>query len=144
MAGIRGKESYLVKINTGTEASPVWTALEGLQPGLTFNYSRDAIETTTLDNTTNVKTYISGDSDFSISGTFNIVPGKTAQEKVLSAAMVGGDGKIKVQWAETVGTGEPLHTADMVVTTGTDTVTDPLTFAFEFKLMDEPVTTTQA
>ena len=43
MAGIRGKRSYLVKINTGTEASPVWTALEGIQPGLTFNYSRDAI-----------------------------------------------------------------------------------------------------
>ena len=115
-----------------------------MQPGLTFNYSRDAIETTDLDNTTNVKTYISGDSDFSISGTFNIVPGKTAQEKVLSAAMVGGDGKIKVQWAETVGAGEPLHTADMVVTTGTDKVQDPLTFDFEFKLMDEPTTTTQS
>ena len=36
MAGIRGKESYLVKINTGTEASPTWTALEGIQPGLTI------------------------------------------------------------------------------------------------------------
>ena len=83
MAGIRGKESYLVKINTGTEATPVWTALEEIQPGLTFNYSRDSIETTTLNNTTNVKTYISGDSDFSISGTFNMIPGKIAQEKVL-------------------------------------------------------------
>ena len=144
MAGIRGKESYLLKINTGTEALPVWTALEELAPGLTFNYSRDAIETTTLNNTTNVKTYISGDSDFSISGTFNMMPGKIAQEKVLQAAMVGGSGKIQVQWAETVGTGEPLHTADMTVTTGTDTVQDPLTFDFEFKLMDEPVTTTQA
>lgn len=144
MAGIRGKESYLLKINTGTEALPVWTALEELAPGLTFNYSRDAIETTTLNNTTNVKTYISGDSDFSISGTFNMVPGKTAQEKVLAAAMVGGTGKIQVQWAETVGTGEQLHTAAMTVTTGTDTVQDPLTFDFEFKLMDEPVTTTQA
>ena len=144
MAGIRGKESYLLKINTGTEALPVWTALEELAPGLTFNYSRDAIETTSLNNTTNVKTYISGDSDFSISGTFNMMPGEIAQEKVLSAAMVGGSGKIQVQWAETVGTGEPLHTANMTVTTGTDTVQDPLTFDFEFKLMDEPVTTTQA
>ena len=144
MAGIRGKESYLLKINTGTEALPVWTALEELAPGLTFNYSRDAIETTTLNNTTNVKTYISGDSDFSISGTFNMMPGKNAQETVLAAAMVGGSGKIQVQWAETVGTGEPLHTADMTVTTGTDTVQDPLTFDFEFKLMDEPVTITQA
>ena len=144
MAGIRGKESYLLKINTGTEALPVWTALEELAPGLTFNYSRDAIETTSLNNTTNVKTYISGDSDFSISGTFNMIPGKTAQEKVLAAAMVGGSGKIQVQWAETVGTGEPLHTANMTVTTGTDTVQDPLTFDFEFKLMDEPTTTTQS
>ena len=144
MAGIRGKESYLLKINTGTEAVPLWTDLEELSPGLTFNYSRDAIETTSLNNTTNVKTYISGDSDFSISGTFNMMPGEIAQEKVLSAAMVGGSGKIQVQWAETVGTGEPLHTANMTVTTGTDTVQDPLTFDFEFKLMDEPVTTTQA
>ena len=144
MAGIRGKESYLLKINTGTEALPVWTALEELAPGLTFNYSRDAIETTSLNNTTNVKTYISGDSDFSISGTFNMIPGKIAQEKVLSAAMVGGTGKIQVQCAETIGTSEPLHTANMTVTTGTDTVQDPLTFDFEFKLMDEPTTTTQA
>ena len=144
MAGVRGKLHYILKINTGTEATPVWTALEELVPGVSFGGSRDAIDTTNLNNTSNVKTYIAGDSDFSISGSFNIVPGKVAQEKVISAAGFGGSGEIQVQWAEIVGAGKPLYTGNMVVTTNTKTVQDPYTFDFEFKLMDEPTTTTQA
>ena len=144
MAGERGKKHWLLKVNTGTIAVPVWTPLEEVALGASKDFSRDKIETTTLNNITNIKTYIAGDSDFSIKGTFNIVEDAPGQAVVVKAAHPGGDGVIGVQWANRVGTGQPLYTAQMIVTAATETNQDPFTFDFEFALQDEPEETTQS
>ena len=143
MAGQRGKGNFILKIDTGS-GTPTWTTLENLMSGISFSKSRDSIETTSLSNTSNYKEYINGDADFEISGTFNIMPSSPAQAKVIAAAAPGGDGSIKVQWAETVKVGDPLYTADMIVTTAETTIDDPMAFNFAFKLKGDVTTSTQA
>ena len=143
MAGQRGKGNFILKIDTGS-GTATWTTLENLMSGVSFSKSRDSIETTSLSNTSNYKEYINGDADFEISGTFNIMPSSPAQAKVIAAAAPGGDGSIKVQWAETVKVGDPLYTADMIVTTAETTIDDPMAFNFAFKLKGDVTTSTQA
>ena len=143
MAGIRGKGNFILKIDTGS-GTATWTTLENLMSGVSFSKSRDAIETTSLSNVSNYKEYINGDADFEISGTFNIMPSSPAQAKVIAAAAPSGDGSIKVQWAETVKVGDPLYTADMIVTTAETTIDDPMAFNFAFKLKGDVTTSTQA
>ena len=143
MAGIRGKGNFILKIDTGS-GTPTWTTLENLTSGVSFNKSRDSIETTSLSNTSNYKEYINGDADFEISGTFNITPSSPAQAKIIAAAAPGGDGTVKVQWAETVKVGDPLYTADMILTTATTTIDDPMAFNFAFKLKGDITSSTQA
>ena len=143
MAGQRGKGNFILKIDTGS-GTATWTTLENLMSGVSFSKSRDAIETTSLSNVSNYKEYINGDADFEISGTFNIMPSSPAQAKVIAAAAPGGDGSIKVQWAETVKVGDPLYTADMIVTTAETTIDDPMAFNFAFKLKGDVTTSTQA
>ena len=143
MAGQRGKGNFILKIDTGT-GTPTWTTLENLTNGVSFNKSRDAIETTSLSNTSNYKEYINGDADFEISGTFNIMPSSPAQAKVIAAAAPGGTGSVKVQWAETVKAGDPLYSAEMIVTTAETTIDDPMSFNFAFKLKGDVTTSTQA
>ena len=143
MAGQRGKGNFILKIDTGS-GTPTWTTLENLMSGISFSKSRDSIETTSLSNVSNYKEYINGDADFEISGTFNIMPSSPAQAKVIAAAAPGGDGSIKVQWAETVKVGDPLYTADMIVTTAETTIDDPMAFNFAFKLKGDVTTSTQA
>jgi|Deesub1362B_J571_1020462.scaffolds.fasta_scaffold00726_12 TP901-1 family phage major tail protein len=48
MAKVGGTDIYL-EVNTGTEASPVWTKIGG-QRGATFDRGRDTIETTDKDS----------------------------------------------------------------------------------------------
>lgn len=143
MAGQRGKGNFILKIDTGS-GTATWTTLENLMSGVSFSKSRDAIETTSLSNVSNYKEYINGDADFEISGTFNIMPSSPAQAKVIEAAAPGGTGSIKVQWAETVKVGDPLYTADMIVTTAETTIDDPMAFNFAFKLKGDVTTSTQA
>ena len=143
MAGQRGKGNFILKIDTGT-GTPNWTTLEHLTSGVSFSKSRDAIETTSLSNTSNYKEYINGDADFEISGTFNIMPSSPAQAKVIAAAAPGGTGSVKVQWAETVKAGDPLYSAEMIVTTAETTIDDPMSFNFAFKLKGDVTTSTQA
>ena len=143
MAGQRGKGNFILKIDTGS-GTATWTTLENLMSGVSFSKSRDSIETTSLSNVSNYKEYINGDADFEISGTFNIMPSSPAQAKVIAAAAPGGDGSIKVQWAETVKVGDPLYTADMIVTTAETTIDDPMAFNFAFKLKGDVTTSTQA
>ena len=143
MAGQRGKGNFILKIDTGS-GTATWTTLENLMSGVSFSKSRDAIETTSLSNVSNYKEYINGNSDFEISGTFNIMPSSPAQAKVIAAAAPGGNGSIKVQWAETVKVGDPLYTADMIVTTAETTIDDPMAFNFAFKLKGDVTTSTQA
>ena len=143
MAGQRGKGNFILKIDTGS-GTATWTTLENLMSGVSFNKSRDSIETTSLSNTSNYKEYINGDADFEISGTFNITPSSPAQAKVIAAAAPGGNGIVKVQWAETVKAGDPLYTADMILTTATTTIDDPMAFNFAFKLKGDITTSTQA
>ena len=142
MAGIRGKGNFILKIDTGS-GTATWTTLENVMSGVSFNKSRDSIETTSLSNTSNYKEYINGDADFEISGTFNITPTSPAQAKVIAAAAPGGNGTVKVQWAETVKVGDPLYTADMIITTATTTIDDPMAFNFAFKLKGDITTSTQ-
>ena len=143
MAGQRGKGNFILKIDTGS-GTATWTTLENLMSGVSFSKSRDAIETTSLSNVSNYKEYINGDADFEISGTFNIMPSSPAQAKVIAATAPGGEGSIKVQWAETVKVGDPLYTADMIVTTAETTIDDPMAFNFAFKLKGDVTTSTQA
>lgn len=143
MAGIRGKGNFILKIDTGS-GTATWTTLENLMSGVSFNKSRDSIETTSLSNTSNYKEYINGNADFEISGTFNITPSSPAQAKVIAAAAPGGKGEVKVQWAETVKAGDPLYTADMIVTTAETTIDDPMSFNFAFKLKGDITSSTQA
>ena len=143
MAGQRGKGNFILKIDTGS-GTATWTPLENLMSGVSFNKSRDAIETTSLSNTSNYKEYINGDADFEISGTFNIMPSSPAQAKVIAAAAPGGTGSVKVQWAETVKAGDPLYSAEMIVTTAETTIDDPMSFNFAFKLKGDVTTSTQA
>ena len=143
MAGQRGKGNFILKIDTGSGAA-TWTPIENLMSGVSFSKSRDAIETTSLSNVSNYKEYINGDADFEISGTFNIMPSSPAQAKVIAAAAPGGTGSVKVQWAETVKAGDPLYTADMIVTTAETTIDDPMAFNFAFKLKGDVTTSTQA
>ena len=143
MAGQRGKGNFILKIDTGT-GTPTWTTLENLMSGVSFSKSRDAIETTSLSNTSNYKEYINGDADFEISGTFNIMPLSPAQAKVIAAAAPGGTGSVKVQWAETVKAGDPLYTAEMIVSTAETTIDDPMSFNFAFKLKGDITSSTQA
>ena len=143
MAGQRGKGNFILKIDTGS-GTATWTTLENLMSGVSFSKSRDSIETTSLSNTSNYKEYINGDVDFEISGTFNIMPSSPAQAKVIAATAPGGEGSIKVQWAETVKVGDPLYTADMIVTTAETTIDDPMAFNFAFKLKGDVTTSTQA
>ena len=142
MAGQRGKGNFILKIDTGS-GTATWTTLENLMSGVSFSKSRDAIETTSLSNTSNYKEYINGDADFEISGTFNIMPSSPAQAKVIAAVAPGGVGSIKVQWAETVKVGDPLYTADMIVTTAETTIDDPMAFNFAFKLKGDITSSTQ-
>ena len=142
MAGIRGKGNFILKIDTGS-GTPTWTTLENVMSGVSFNKSRDSIETTSLSNTSNYKEYINGNADFEISGTFNITPTSPAQAKVIAAAAPGGNGTVKVQWAETVKVGDPLYTADMIITTATTSINDPMAFNFAFKLKGDITTSTQ-
>ena len=142
MAGIRGKGNFILKIDTGS-GTATWTTLENVMSGVSFNKSRDSIETTSLSNTSNYKEYINGDADFEISGTFNITPTSPAQAKVIAAAAPGGNGTVKVQWAETVKVGDPLYTADMIITTATTTIDDPMAFNFAFKLKGDITSSTQ-
>ena len=142
MAGQRGKGNFILKIDTGS-GTATWTTLENLMSGVSFNKSRDSIETTSLSNTSNYKEYINGDADFEISGTFNITPSSPAQAKVIAAAAPGGAGTVKVQWAETVKVGDPLYTADMILTTATTTIDDPMAFNFAFKLKGDITSSTQ-
>ena len=142
MAGIRGKGNFILKIDTGS-GTATWTTLENVMSGVSFNKSRDSIETTSLSNTSNYKEYINGNADFEISGTFNITPTSPAQAKVIAAAAPGGNGTVKVQWAETVKVGDPLYTADMIITTATTTIDDPMAFNFAFKLKGDITTSTQ-
>lgn len=143
MAGQRGKGNFILKIDTGS-GTATWTPLENLMSGVSFNKSRDAIETTSLSNISNYKEYINGNADFEISGTFNIMPSSPAQAKVIAAAAPGGTGSVKVQWAETVKAGDPLYTADMIVTTAETTIDDPMSFNFAFKLKGDVTSSTQA
>ena len=143
MAGIRGKGNFILKIDTGS-GTATWTTLENLMSGVSFNKSRDSIETTSLSNTSNYKEYINGNADFEISGTFNITPSSPAQAKVIAAAAPGGSGTVKVQWAETLKAGDPLYTADMILTTATTTIDDPMAFNFAFKLKGDITSSTQA
>ena len=143
MAGQRGKGNFILKIDTGS-GTPTWTTLENLMSGVSFNKSRDSIETTSLSNTSNYKEYINGDADFEISGTFNITPSSPAQAKVIAAAAPGGTGTVKVQWAETLKVGDPLYTAEMILTTATTTIDDPMAFNFAFKLKGDITSSTQA
>ena len=143
MAGIRGKGNFILKIDTGS-GTPTWTTLENLTSGVSFNKSRDSIETTSLSNTSNYKEYINGDADFEISGTFNITPSSPAQAKIIAAAAPGGNGIVKVQWAETAKVGDPLYSADMIITTATTTIDDPMAFNFAFKLKGDITSSTQA
>ena len=143
MAGQRGKGNFILKIDTGS-GTATWTPLEHLMSGVSFSKSRDAIETTSLSNVSNYKEYINGDADFEISGTFNIMPTSPAQAKVIAAAAPGGTGSVKVQWAETVKVGDPLYTADMIVTTAETTIDDPMSFNFAFKLKGDITISTQA
>ena len=142
MAGIRGKGNFILKIDTGS-GTATWTTLENVMSGVSFNKSRDSIETTSLSNTSNYKEYINGNADFEISGTFNITPTSPAQAKVIAAAAPGGNGTVKVQWAETVKVGDPLYTADMIITTATTTIDDPMAFNFAFKLKGDITSSTQ-
>ena len=143
MAGQRGKGNFILKIDTGS-GTATWTPLENLMSGVSFNKSRDAIETTSLSNISNYKEYINGNADFEISGTFNIMPSCPAQAKVIAAAAPGGTGSVKVQWAETVKAGDPLYTADMIVVTAETTIDDPMSFNFAFKLKGDVTSSTQA
>ena len=143
MAGQRGKGNFILKIDTGSGAA-TWTPIENLMSGVSFSKSRDAIETTSLSNVSNYKEYINGDADFEISGTFNIMPSSPAQAKVIAAAAPGGTGSVKVQWAETLKAGDPLYTADMIVTTAETTIDDPMAFNFAFKLKGDVTSSTQA
>lgn len=142
MAGQRGKGNFILKIDTGS-GTATWTPLEHLMSGVSFSKPRDAIETTSLSNVSNYKEYINGDADFEISGTFNIMPSSPAQAKVIAAAAPGGTGSVKVQWAETVKVGDPLYTADMIVTTAETTIDDPMSFNFAFKLKGDITSSTQ-
>ena len=142
MAGQRGKGNFILKIDTGS-GTATWTTLENLMSGVSFNKSRDSIETTSLSNTSNYKEYINGDADFEISGTFNITPSSPAQAKVIAAAAPGGTGTVKVQWAETLKVGDPLYTAEMILTTATTTIDDPMAFNFAFKLKGDITSSTQ-
>ena len=142
MAGQRGKGNFILKIDTGS-GTATWTTLENLMSGVSFNKSRDSIETTSLSNTSNYKEYINGNADFEISGTFNITPSSPAQAKVIAAAAPGGAGTVKVQWAETVKVGDPLYTAEMILTTATTTIDDPMAFNFAFKLKGDITSSTQ-
>ena len=142
MAGQRGKGNFILKIDTGS-GTATWTTLEHLMSGVSFSKSRDTIETTSLSNISNYKEYINGDADFEISGTFNIMPSSPAQAKVIAAAAPGGTGSVKVQWAETVKAGDPLYTADMIVTTAETTIDDPMSFNFAFKLKGDITSSTQ-
>ena len=142
MARQRGKGNFILKIDTGS-GTATWTTLENVMSGVSFNKSRDSIETTSLSNTSNYKEYINGDVDFEISGTFNITPTSPAQAKVIAAAAPGGNGTVKVQWAETVKVGDPLYTADMIITTATTTIDDPMAFNFAFKLKGDITSSTQ-
>ena len=143
MAGQRGKGNFILKIDTGS-GTATWTLLEHLMSGVSFSKSRDSIETTSLSNVSNYKEYINGDADFEISGTFNIMPTSPAQAKVIAAAAPGGTGSVKVQWAETVKAGDPLYTAEMIVTTAETTIDDPMSFNFAFKLNGDVTSSTQA
>ena len=142
MAGQRGKGNFILKIDTGS-GTATWTTLENLMSGVSFNKSRDSIETTSLSNTSNYKEYINGNADFEISGTFNITPSSPAQAKVIAAAAPGGTGTVKVQWAETLKVGDPLYTAEMILTTATTTIDDPMAFNFAFKLKGDITSSTQ-
>ena len=142
MAGQRGKGNFILKIDTGS-GTATWTPLEHLTSGVSFSKSRDAIETTSLSNVSNYKEYINGDADFEISGTFNIMPTSPAQAKVIAAAAPGGTGSVKVQWAETVKVGDPLYTAEMIVSTAETTIDDPMSFNFAFKLKGDITPSTQ-
>ena len=143
MAGQRGKENYILNVDTGT-GTPTWTPLEQIQVGLNFNNTSDLVDVTTLSNTSNYKEYLAGDSDFEISGSFNIIPSAPAQAKILSAIAPAGNRKIKIQWAETKKAGDPLYSADVFVGSGNTTVDDPMTKSFSFKLAGTITTTTQA
>ena len=46
--------------------------------------------------------------------------------------------------AETVKAGDPLYTADMIVTTAETTIDDPMSFNFAFKLKSDITSSTQA
>ena len=143
MAGQRGKGNFILKIDTGS-GTATWTTLENLMSGVSFSKSRDAIETTSLSNVSNYKEYINGDADFEISGTFNIMPSCPPQAKVIAAAAPAGTGSITVQWAGTVKVGDPLYTADMIVTTAERTRDDPMAFNLAFKLTGDITSSTQA
>jgi TP901-1 family phage major tail protein len=88
---IRGID-ILVKVNTGSEASPVWTTVGG-QRGLTLNRSAD-----TLDNTSKTddltlagwKSQLSGLREWSIDCDGLLVDGDAALD-LLETAWEGGD-----------------------------------------------------
>lgn len=90
---IKGK-GVLIKVNTGTEATPVWTKVAG-QTGATLNRSVETLEATTKDNDS--KEFLGGYDEWSIEAEGLLQLGDAGFEKLEEAFMAKA--LVKAQFA---------------------------------------------
>lgn len=89
--------SVLLKVNTGTDLLPVWTAVGG-QRGATLNRSADTIETTSKDST-GYKSYAYGFKDWSIDADGLLVTDDAGYGELEDAFIAGTTIKVDVVMA---------------------------------------------
>lgn len=100
---------FLLKVNTGTDVTPVWTTVGG-QRGATLNRSSDTIETTSKDSD-GYKSYEPSFKDWTIDADGLVVTDDTGW-LALETAFEAGE-KIKVQFVTASGDD---YTGDVIIT----------------------------
>ena len=101
MATQRGMD-FLIKVNTGTELSPVWTAVGG-QRGATLNRSSDSMETT-YKGTDGFKTFEPGFKEWSIDADGMLVDSDTGFDELETAFENSDKVMVELTYSEAGGT----------------------------------------
>jgi len=139
MAHLRGKGNAYLKIGANK--------LTGTKGDLNLpSFSRDTIETTD-DDDQGYKTFIPGDSEQEVSGSYNYedeASSPLAQEAIADNANNNTGATLTIEWAKETATGKKKWSASAFVTSWNPVNGDPMTETFTLKITGAVTESVQA